>query len=197
MADAASDIVAETVRLVLRCERPGDLKVWLEHMNTPDVQARIGGPQAPDKVAENFARMANCPADQPSFYFIGLKPDGRLIGKCGLSPIETEVAPDELHGAIQVGWSLRADCWGKGYAREAAECALAMGFEQFALPRIYAQTSESNTPSWGLMRRLGMARRADLDYVDPDYPPEDNPTMVWSLDRDAWQAARAEERAHA
>lgn len=197
MAEPASDIVAETERLVLRRERAGDLAVWLEHMNTPEVQARVGGPQAPEKVAENFARMARCPADRPNFYFVGLKGDGRLIGKCGLAPIETEVAPEELRGGIQVGWSLRADCWGKGYAREAAECALAMGFETFGLKRIYAQTSESNAPSWGLMRRLGMTRRADLDYPDPDYPPEDNPTMVWSLDRDAWQAARAEERAHA
>jgi RimJ/RimL family protein N-acetyltransferase len=197
MADKAHDMVAETERLVLRRERPGDLETWLEHMNTPEVQARIGGPQAPEKVAENFARMANCSADEPSFYFIALKDDGRLIGKCGLAPIETEIAPDELRGAIQVGWSLRADCWGRGYAREAAACALAMGFERFNLSRIYAQTSESNTPSWGLMRRLGMTRRADLDYPDPDYPPQDNPTMVWSLDRNAWLASRAESEAHA
>jgi RimJ/RimL family protein N-acetyltransferase len=197
MADPASDVVAETERLVLRRERPGDLAAWLEHMNTPEVQARIGGPQAPEAVAENFARMANCPADQPNFYFIGLKDDGRLIGKCGLAPIDTEAAPEELRGAVQVGWSLRADCWGKGYAREAAECALSMGFGRFGLARIYAQTSESNTPSWGLMKRLGMARRVDLDYLDPEYPPEDNPTMVWSLDREEWRTMREREAADA
>jgi hypothetical protein len=39
------------------------------------------------------------------------------------------------------------------------------------------------------MKRLGMARRADLDYFDSDYPPEDNPTMVWNLDRANWRPA--------
>jgi RimJ/RimL family protein N-acetyltransferase len=182
-----AEIVAETERLVLRRERPGDLEVWLKHMNTPEVMKMTGGVQAPDKVAESFAKMA---ADGLlSFYFLALKSDGMLIGKAGLAPIETPVAPEELRGAVQVGWTLRADCWGQGYAREAAQAALSLAFERLALPRVYAQTSQRNTPSWGLMERLGMARRAELDYPDPDYPPEDNPTMVYSLDRDAWTAA--------
>jgi RimJ/RimL family protein N-acetyltransferase len=187
MADLAPGVVAETDRLVLRREAPGDLTVWLEHMNTPAVQAMVGGVQPPEKVAESFARMA---ADEGplAFYFVALRTDGTLIGKAGLSRIETACAPGELQGAVQVGWTLRADFWGQGYAREAAEAALEMAFERLALPRVYAQTSERNTASWGLMKRLGMTRRPDLDYDDPDYPPEDNPTFVWDLDRAAWQA---------
>lgn len=183
------DIVAETERLVLRRERPGDLEVWLEHMNTPEVAEKLGGVQPPEKVAETFAKMAQATAaGGPSFLFVALKSDSTLIGKCGLAPIETAVAPDELRGAVQVGWTLRADCWGRGYAREAAQAALELAFERLALPRVYAQTSERNTASWGLMERLGMRRRADLDYPDPDYPPEDNPTMVYSLDAADWRA---------
>ena len=156
----------------------------------------VGGVQTPEKVAESFARMA-AGEDPLAFYFVGLKVDGTLIGKAGLSPIDTAVAPEELQGAIQVGWTLRADFWGRGYAREAAEAALAVAFERLALPRVYAQTSERNTASWGLMKRLGMARRPELDYSDPDYPPEDNPTMVWDLDRQAWQHSRTREAASA
>src|SRR5690606_10040675 len=115
----------------------------------------------------------------------------------GLARIETGCAPDELRDAVQVGWTLRADCWGKGYAREASEAALALAFDRLALPRVYAQTSLRNTASWGLMERLGMARRADLDYPDPDYPPEDNPTMVYQLDAADWRAARGTRASHA
>jgi RimJ/RimL family protein N-acetyltransferase len=182
-----ADAVAETARLIFRRELPGDLAVWLEHMNTPAVMDKVGGVQPPDSVAESFARMA-ADEDPLAFYFLALKADGRLIGKAGLSRIETACAPDELRGALQVGWTLRADAWGRGYAREAAEAALALAFERLAAPRVYAQTSERNAASWGLMKRLGMARRADLDYDDPDYPPEDNPTMVWDLGRDKWRA---------
>jgi RimJ/RimL family protein N-acetyltransferase len=182
-----ADIVLETERLVFRRERPGDLEVWLEHMNTAQVTEMVGGAQSPEKVAESFAKMA-ADADGPlAFYFLARKADGLLVGKAGLSRIETAVAPDELRGAVQVGWTLRADCWGRGYAREAAQAALSLAFARLALPRLYAQTSERNTASWGLMERLGMKRRADLDYPDADYPPEDNPTMVYSLDAADWR----------
>jgi RimJ/RimL family protein N-acetyltransferase len=192
-----ADIVAETARLVLRREQPGDLAVWLEHMNTPQVMEMVGGVQSPEQVAEGFARMAAAvDADEATFYFLALKADGTLVGKGGLSRIDTACAPDELRGAVQVGWTLRADCWGRGYAREAGQAAMAMAFERFALPRIYAQTSQRNTASWGLMERLGMMRRADLDYPDPDYPPEDNPTMVYQLDAADWRASNEARAAH-
>ena len=97
---------------------------------------------------------------------------------------------------MSAGWTLRADCWGFGYAREAGEAALALAFERFALLRVYAQTSQRNTASWGLMERLGMARRADLDYPDPDYPPEDNPTMIYHLDAADWRASDELRAAH-
>jgi RimJ/RimL family protein N-acetyltransferase len=184
-----ADIVAETEQLVLRREREGDLGVWLEHMNTSEVMAYVGGVQPPERVAENFARMAAAAEVGLSFYFLALKATGELIGKGGLSRIETEVAPDELKGAVQVGWTLRADRWGQGYAREAGLAALALAFERLELPEVYAQTSERNTASWRLMERLGMKRRADLDYDDPDYPPEDNPTIVYWLPREQWRAA--------
>ena len=192
-----ADIVAETERLVLRRELPGDLETWLEHMNTPQVMEKVGGVQPRANVAESFAKMAAPGDDEPAFYFIALKTSGTLIGKCGLSPIETAIAPAELQGAVQVGWTLRADVWGQGYAREGAEAALVLAFERLALARVYAQTSQRNTASWGLMRRLGMTRRADLDYHDPEYPPEDNPTMVWELEREAWASARAAAAANA
>lgn len=183
-----ADIVAETERLVLRRERPGDLEIWLEQMNTPEVAEMVGGVQPPEKVAEAFAKMAQATAaGEPSFLLVALKSDGSLIGKCGLAPIETPAAPEELRNAVQIGWTFRADHWGQGYAREAAQAALSLAFERFALPRVYAQTSERNMASWGLMERLGMERRGDLDYPDADYPPEDNPTMVYSLDAAAWR----------
>jgi len=192
-----ADIIAETERLVLRRELPGDLAVWLEHMNTPEVMKMVGGVQSPEAVAESFAKMAAAADGLLSFCFLALKVEGTLIGKCGLSRIETAVAPDELRGAVQAGWTLRADCWGRGYAREAAEAALVLAFERVGLSRIYAQTSQRNFASWRLMERLGMVRRADLDYPDADYPPEDNPTMVYQLDAADWRASRKALAAHA
>ena len=188
MADLGVETVAETARLILRRERPGDLETWLEHMNTPEVMGRIGGVRTDDEVAASFAKMAE---GELPYLFVALKSYGTLIGKCGLSRIAEEPSPAAIKGQVQAGWGLRADYWGQGYAREAAEAILAMAFEHFGCAIVFGQTSESNTPSWRLMQRLGMHRRAEFDYTDPDYPPEDNPTMIWALDRAAWELARA------
>ena len=41
------------------------------------------------------------------------------------------------------------------------------------------------------MERLGMTRRPDLDYHDPRFGPELNPTIVYRMDAAEWPAARA------
>ena len=191
-----AEVVLETERLILRHEVPGDLEVWLEHMNTPQVMEKNGGVQPPEKVAENFAK-ARAGDDKWPFLFVALKPSGTLIGKCGLAAIDSPQAPDVLAGRTQIGWSLRADQWGHGYATEAASAILTMAFERYNLDKVYSQTSERNRGSWRLMQRLGMTRLAHLDYDDAEFPPEDNPTMVWGIEREAWLASHAETAADA
>jgi RimJ/RimL family protein N-acetyltransferase len=186
-----AETFAQTERLVLRSEEPGDLAVWLEHMNTPAVMEKNGGVQTADKVAENFGKAAGAvAAGELPFAFVALKADGTLIGKCGLARIETPTAPEAVRGQVEIGWSLRADHWGQGYATEAATAMLAIAFERFELALVYSQTSERNLGSWRVMQRLGMTRLKDLDYEDPAFPPEDNPTMVWGLTRDSWLERR-------
>ena len=192
MAEPGAEIVAETERLVLRREIEGDLDVWLEHMNTPAVMDKVGGVQSADKVAESFAKMAAADGAL-SFALVALKSDGTLIGKCGLARIEERVATAALQGQVQIGWTLRTDCWGRGYAREAADAMLAVAFDRLGLATVFGQTSESNEPSWRLMQRLGMRRCAALDYFDADYPPRDNPTMIWRLDAGDWRTRVAAE----
>ena len=74
-----ADIVLETERLVFRRERPGDLEVWLEHMNTPEVTEMVGGVQSPGKVADSFAKMAADADGELAFYFLARKTDGMLL----------------------------------------------------------------------------------------------------------------------
>ncbi|MCJ2184258.1 GNAT family N-acetyltransferase [Novosphingobium sp. 1949] len=174
--------VFETERLRLRRERPGDRAAWLEHINTPEVMAHLGGPCDAARIDENFASMAQ--AGELPFRLIERKADAALIGKCGLSRIAAPGAPAALKGAVQLGWTLRADCWGQGYAREAAGVMIAHAFEALGCAVVYAQTSQANQRSWRLMERLGMVRRPDLDYEDPLYPPEENPTIVFALTRE-------------
>jgi len=40
------------------------------------------------------------------------------------------------------------------------------------------------------MQRLGMRRREDLDYEDPRFGPELNPTIVYEMEAKAWRVRR-------
>ena len=184
------DPVIATSRLHLRRWREDDLQPWLEHLNTPQVKHYLGGVQPVEQAAERFALMRD-EWDRTGYSFLAveLRADGRFLGTCGLARIETASAPPELAGAIQIGWQLRADAWGHGFATEAARAMLGYAFGRLGVALVFAQTSERNGPSWQVMQRLGMGRRAELDYDDPDYPPEDNPTMVWSIAREQWESA--------
>ncbi len=51
---------------------------------------------------------------------------------------------------------------GKGYATEAAEAIIALGFEGFGFHRIFARLDAKNTGSIGVVERLGMRREAHL-----------------------------------
>ncbi len=190
MADPADETILKTPRLALRRFRESDFEDWFTHLNTPDVRAHLGGAESREKCRERFERQAaSWTGEAGGWLVIERREDGAFLGNCGFGPITTEAAPEALHGAPEIGWSLRADCWGQGYATEAARALLALIFERFAHPVIYSQTSEANGGSWRVMERLGMERAEALDYDDADYPPEENPTKVYRLDRETWRVA--------
>jgi RimJ/RimL family protein N-acetyltransferase len=183
-----AEIVAETERVILRRWAEGDVEAWLEHLNTPEATAHLGGVRTPEEVAEKFDRMTRGWKENGfSFLMVALRDCGTFLGTCGIARIESDAAPTELKGAVQVGWQLRADYWGQGYAVEAARVVMDFGFDRPGVDSIYSQTSHANRASWRVMEKLGMRRRADLDYDDPNYPAQDNPTIIYAVTRADWR----------
>lgn len=64
---------------------------------------------------------------------------------------------------VEVGWHLRPDRWGRGYATEAARAMLAYGFEILRLPEILAVVYKDNEPSVRVCRRLEMKHVGETD----------------------------------
>jgi RimJ/RimL family protein N-acetyltransferase len=189
---SVAEVVLETERLRLRRFRDDDLADWQAHLNTPEVRAHLGGVVSADDAAEKFARQRDSWNDATGGWLaIERNSDGAFLGNCGFGNISAPEAPEELRGSPEIGWGLRADCWGRGYATEAAAGLLSLMFGRFDHPIVYSQTSEANRGSWGVMTRLGMERIERLDYDDPAYPPEENPTKVYRLTRKAWDARDA------
>ncbi|RKF19070.1 N-acetyltransferase [Altericroceibacterium spongiae] len=183
----------ETERLVLRDWREEDWVPFYRHTNTPEVMRWLGGAMDAEKCAAQRARLESYRADHGfTFWAVERKADGgdlagELLGFCGMKRSNQEGAP---LGDMEIGWRFREDSWGKGYAREAAQACMDAGFKRFGAPHIVALTVAGNKGSWGLMKRLGMIRREDLDFPSEDFETHGT-IIVYSITRDEWQRGKS------
>lgn len=87
--------------------------------------------------------------------------DGRFVGRVALKywPQFDEA---------EVGWVLRREEWGHGYATEAARACADWGFRQFRYPYLTAMIRAENTRSIRVAGRIGMTPlRDDLLFEVP------------------------------
>lgn len=177
----------ETERLVLRDWREEDWAPFFEGTNTEAVMRWLGGVMDSDKMTWQRARLENYAANYGhTFWPIERKQDGAILGFCGLKRSNQAGGPQ---GDFEVGWRLRQDVWGHGFAKEAAHASLEHAFSLRDAPHVLALTVAGNTPSRGLMERLGMARRSDLDFDSAEFDAEGR-IIVYAMTRQAWIARR-------
>lgn len=187
MPEHRTEFRFETLRLILRDWRDDDWPVFWQTTNTPTVMRWLGGVCDDAKRAAAQERILGYQRDHGhTFWAVERKADGALLGFCGLKRSNQAGGPQ---GMMEIGWRLREDAWGQGYAKEAAAASLAIAFDRFGADEVIALTVQGNTGSWGLMLRLGMERRADLDFANAEFDPENPVIIVHAISRDAWQAA--------
>ncbi|QPQ55376.1 GNAT family N-acetyltransferase [Allosphingosinicella flava] len=186
MRTAPGETVIETDRLILRNWRDGDAESFDRHCNNANVMRWLGGVQSRTVYDEVAARLTRWQEERGfTFWVVERKADAAFLGFCGIKIADG--MDSSVTGCPEIGWRLREDAWGQGYAREAASAALAFAFGPLGAQKVVALTVNGNEASWGLMLRLGMTRRADLDYIDPRWPESMNPVIVYEMERDGWK----------
>jgi RimJ/RimL family protein N-acetyltransferase len=169
----------ETERLILRDWTEDDIAPFLLHTNTLAVMRWLGGVRSEPEQRESIGRIMRWQEQRGfTFWIVERKADGALLGFCGIKIADTPGSP--IEGMYEVGWRLREDAWGQGYAKEAAIASLDHAFGTLGAERVVAITFAPNAASWGLMERLGMTRRPELDYDDARFPAL-NPTIVYDI----------------
>jgi RimJ/RimL family protein N-acetyltransferase len=173
----------ETERLVLRSWREGDRDDWFVLSADPQVMAMLGPVMTREESDAMVDRMIGLQREQSYlFWAMERRSDQRMIGFCGVKP-GAQGTP--IEGAVEIGWRLRADAWGAGFAREAAEASLAWSWTNLDAPEVVAITNIKNTRSWGLMERLGMTRDPDGDFDHPALAEDDplRPHILYRIQR--------------
>jgi RimJ/RimL family protein N-acetyltransferase len=184
-----AEVVAETARLRLREWEDAVEVRFYEVMNRPEVMKHLGGLQRPEEWRAAYKRVRACQAEYGhAFWIVEDRATADILGFCGIKRVNSPGT--DMTGQHEIGWRLRPEAWGKGIAKEAAIASLDLAFGRFAAPHVIALTIAQNEASWGLMHRLGMKRRKDLDFVDTRFGPELNPNMVYRIEADEWPAAK-------
>ncbi|WP_338446784.1 GNAT family N-acetyltransferase [Pelagerythrobacter marensis] len=176
-----ADFRHETGRLWLRDWRDGDCDDFHRVCGDPRVMATLGPVMSRGETAKLIADLQDRAARfGHTFWALERKSDGRVIGFTGL--VRGNIA--QIEGELEIGWRLAADCWGQGYAREAAEASLDWAKANRSGEPVVAITARANARSRALMERLGMTRRPERDFDHPRVPEGDplRPHVLYAID---------------
>src|SRR5215212_7581012 len=123
-----AETAAETPRLRLRTWTAEDREEFLRQLNTPAVMRWLGGVQDEAQAIAAFERIDQYQRDfGHTLWIVERKADSALLGFCGLKRVNSPGAPNL--GDFEVGWRLREDAWGQGFAKEAAIASLDLAFD--------------------------------------------------------------------
>ena len=181
------EVVLRTARLEMRRLDITDAPLVYQHLNSAAVMEHLGGPKTLAQIEEKLTRTAALfEAEGFGFMLMVERATGEMVGQCGIKRVDNPLAHNP--GDMEIGWLVREDRWRLGLAFEAMTAVLHHAFTTLDAPLVVALTAERNEPSRSLMRKLGMQRAAELDFDDPAYPPEDNPTILYRLTRAQYEA---------
>ena len=150
----------ETERLIIRNFVPEDLDKLIELRSDDEVIRYLGGRrlQNPDSIDTRLRFYIDC-YRKHGFGMSAMiwKETGELIGWCGLQPLGDT-------GAIEVGYGMIREYWGRGIGYEAARAWLDYGFMEVGLERIVAVADPDNVGSWRIMEKCGMTYERTEDH---------------------------------
>ena len=186
MGETVSDIVLETERLILRKWRAGDSEPFLQHLNTRNVMRWLGGVQSREKFDAAITRLEGYDRDfGHTFWIVERKADAEILGFCGLKRVN---APQpKLTGAHEIGWRLREDAWGKGYAKEAASAAMDFVVDELGWDTVIHSIDPNNHRSRRVAEKLG-SRFLREDRLPA--PFNEKPIDIWGQSAAEWRARR-------
>lgn len=128
----------------------------------PEVMRYFPATQTETQTAAFIERQQRQQEERGYCYFAAeSRSDGCLIGFIGLSYQDYE-AP--FSPAVDIGWRLHPDYWRKGLATEGARACLDFAFRELKLARVVSVAVLQNTPSFGVMEKIGMQRAEEFDH---------------------------------
>ncbi len=157
-----------TERLLLRRWRDSDCLPFRQMNADPRVMEFFPEPLTADASDALFDRIhahIDCHGFGP--FAVELVETGAFVGFIGLFVPEFKA---HFTPAVEIGWRLAFEVWGKGLATEGAHGALQYGFNTLGLEQIVSFTVPANLRSRSVMEKIGMMRDPRDDFDHPNLP---------------------------
>jgi RimJ/RimL family protein N-acetyltransferase len=155
----------ETDRTILRPWTDSDLDPWVALNSDERVMEFFPSTYTRERAERSAALLRErLERDGYGWWVLEIKGGASFAGVIALQdvPFEAHFTP-----ALEVGWRLRHDHWGRGYATEGARAALEFAFSELQRDEVVAMTAALNEPSQRVMQRLGMTRDPNGDFEHP------------------------------
>jgi RimJ/RimL family protein N-acetyltransferase len=160
----------------------------LNAMNAdPEVMRYISGkPETREETQAVIDRVrARWAAVGYSWWTFVERETGEIVGAGCLQNLRREVQPlPDLDCPMELGWRLRRDCHGRGYASEAATAMGDWAFDAFEPDELLAVCDPANTASSNVMKRLGMHDRGLQRWYGKEL-------ATFGISADEWRANKA------
>lgn len=154
--------ILETPRLLLRPWEDDDVDAWAEMAADERVTRYLFRVRTGEEAkAYATGKRRNLERDGFGWWVAEIKGGLRFAGLIALQdvPFDAYFTP-----AKELGWFLRPEVWGNGYATEGARAVLDFARTTLGWPEIVAMTASLNLPSQRVMQRLGMTHDSEFDH---------------------------------
>ena len=160
--------ILKTKRLFLRPWKETDLEPFAALNADPKVMEYFPSTLSRDE-SDSLAKRIQSKFEKNGYgmWAVAIPGVADFIGFIGLNNEDKSTFPAHFTPAVEIGWRLASDYWGKGYATEGAKAVLAYGFESLNLEEIVSFTTVQNMRSRRIMEKIGMHHNPKDDFDHP------------------------------
>lgn len=178
----------ETPRLLLRQWQESDKEPFARLTADTEVMRYFPAILSREDSDASVARFSKGIAEHGyGFWAVEVKSTGDFIGFVGIKMLDLDIPESPF---MEIGWRLDKQCWGKGYAPEAARASLDYAFNEVQQNAVFAITTLTNAPSRRVMEKIGMTN-TQLDFnhplVESGHSLERH--CLYKITQDAWKKA--------
>ncbi len=174
----------ETDRLIIRCFEPRDarlVKISIDESLKHLIPWMAWAKNEPESIEQKIERLRKYRGqfDLGQDYNFGIfsKDEKHLVGATGL---HTRLGEN----AREIGYWINVNYLRQGYATEAVQALIKVGFEVELLDRIEIRCDPKNIPSQSIPKKLGFLHEGTLKNRTPDTICALRDVIIWSMTKE-------------